>query len=86
MGCPPSVPTLELCFERLLVGVLYIGLIYQVEHIGPVGALAYKLYALALLRPHPPRLGAKLPPFGPFIGLKKFVVPIAIVEDLGTGL
>jgi hypothetical protein len=62
------------------------GLVYQVEYISFVGALARKLYALALLRPYPPRSGAKLSPIGSFIGLKEFVVPIAIVEDLSIGL
>jgi hypothetical protein len=66
--------------------MLYIGLIYQVEHTGPVRVLAYKLYTLVLLRLYPSRLGTKSSPFGSFIGLKKFIISIAIVEDLSIGL
>jgi hypothetical protein len=66
--------------------MLYIGLVYQVEYISLIGVLAYKLYALALLRLYPPRLGAKPSPIGSFVGLKEFIVSIAIVEDLSIGL
>jgi hypothetical protein len=41
---------------------------------------------LALLRPRPPRPGAKPPTLNLFVGLKEFVVPIAVVEDPSTGL
>jgi hypothetical protein len=57
-----------------------------VEYISLVGVLARKLYTLALLRLYPSRSGAKLSPIGSFVGLKEFVVLIAIVEDLSTGL
>ena len=56
------------------------------EYIGLVRALARKLYALVLLRLYPPRSDAKLSSLGSLVGLKEFVVPIAIVEDLSTGL
>jgi hypothetical protein len=57
-----------------------------VEYTSLIRALVRKLYALALLRLYPSRSGAKPSPIGSFIGLKEFVIPIAIVEDLSTGL
>jgi len=57
-----------------------------VEYIGLIWTLAYKLYALVLLRLYPSRPGAKLSSLAPFIGLKEFVIPIAIVKDLSIGL
>ena len=62
------------------------GLIYQVEYVSLIGALACKLYALALLRLCPSGSGAKLPPIGSFVGPKEFIVPIAVVKDPSTGL
>jgi len=86
LSCLPSGLLAELRFERLLVGVLYIGLVYQVEYASLIRVLVRKLYALVLLRLYPSRSGAKPSPIGSFVGPKEFVVPIAIVEDLGTGL
>jgi hypothetical protein len=57
-----------------------------VEYISLIGVLARKLYTLVLLRLYPPRSGAKPSPISSFVGLKEFIVPIAIVEDLSIGL
>ena len=62
------------------------GLIYQVEHTSFIGVLARKLYILVLLRLYPPRSDTKPSPIGSFVGLKEFIVPIAVVEDLNIGL
>jgi hypothetical protein len=65
----PGTLPLELSLYRLLVGMLYIGLIYQMEYIGPVRALTRELYTLAFLRPSPLGSDTKSSPFGSFVGL-----------------